>query len=293
MRTAREILGRGDCVLIFPEGTRMRPGSLGTPQARGRPAGARDRRPGRPRRRHRDRGACARAGASARTRSASASDAPLRFPVVEPPSPQLAGAVTERIWPCVMLQWEWLGGLPPLRRAAIVGAGSWGISLAVVLARAGLEVELGCRTAEQAEELAPRRENARYLPGVALPDGVRVDAAPPTCDSPRTTSSASRCPRRALPAALAAHGPAVPGARRRARPLQGPRAAARHAAQRVRRRARAARGPSACLGGPGARRRRARSTAPRSSSPRSTRAFAGQLADVLPPAGWTSRRAPT
>ena len=73
----------------------------------------------------------------------------MRFPRVERPSPALAGAVTERIWPCVMLQWEWLGGLPPLHRAAVVGAGSWGTALACALARAGLEVDLGCRTAEQ------------------------------------------------------------------------------------------------------------------------------------------------
>ena len=51
---------------------------------------------------------------------------PLRFPVVPEPSKELAAAVTERIWPCVMLQWEWLGGLPPIRRAAIIGAGHLG-----------------------------------------------------------------------------------------------------------------------------------------------------------------------
>jgi len=39
---------------------------------------------------------------------------PLTFPIVEDPSRALAAAVTDRIWPCVMLQWEWLGGLPPI-----------------------------------------------------------------------------------------------------------------------------------------------------------------------------------
>src|SRR3954469_25671695 len=32
MTAAREILERGDCVLIFPEGTRVRPGTLGAPK---------------------------------------------------------------------------------------------------------------------------------------------------------------------------------------------------------------------------------------------------------------------
>jgi hypothetical protein len=35
---------------------------------------------------------------------------PLRFPHVENPSPRLAEEVTARLWPCVELQWNWLGG---------------------------------------------------------------------------------------------------------------------------------------------------------------------------------------
>jgi 1-acyl-sn-glycerol-3-phosphate acyltransferase len=34
---------------------------------------------------------------------------PLTFPRVERPSPRLAQEVTARLWPCVDLQWNWLG----------------------------------------------------------------------------------------------------------------------------------------------------------------------------------------
>ena len=56
LATAKAILARGDAVLIFAEGTRIRPGCARPPQARRRPAGAGDRRAGRPRRGDRDRG---------------------------------------------------------------------------------------------------------------------------------------------------------------------------------------------------------------------------------------------
>jgi glycerol-3-phosphate dehydrogenase (NAD(P)+) len=202
--TSRAILARGDIVLIFPEGTRVRPGALGKPKRGvGRLAletgvpvvpmaviGTEAIRRGWRIRPHKVR---LRAGR------------PLRFPQVQDPSKALAGAVTDRIWPCVMLQWEWLGGLPPVRRVAVIGAGTWGTGLAVALARAGLEVDLGCRTHEQAIELQNTRENERYLPGIPLPDGVRVlraaDLEPEGHDI-----VCLAVPAKALPGVLAAHG---------------------------------------------------------------------------------------
>ena len=110
MDTARRILERGDFVVIFPEGTRTRPGALGAAQARRRAPRARDRRAGRPGRASSAPRRSAAAGASARTRSACAPAGRCASRASRSPRPQLARAVIERIWPCVELQWEWLGG---------------------------------------------------------------------------------------------------------------------------------------------------------------------------------------
>ncbi len=59
---------------------------------------------------------------------------------------------------------------------AVLGAGSWGTALAVQLGRTGQSVALWGRNAGGMRELAARRTNERYLPGVTLPAGVRPEA---------------------------------------------------------------------------------------------------------------------
>jgi glycerol-3-phosphate dehydrogenase (NAD(P)+) len=64
---------------------------------------------------------------------------------------------------------------------AVIGAGSYGTCLAILLGRQGHDVRLWCRSDEMRRELEERRENTIYLPGHALPDAVaptsRLDQA--------------------------------------------------------------------------------------------------------------------
>jgi glycerol-3-phosphate dehydrogenase (NAD(P)+) len=62
-----------------------------------------------------------------------------------------------------------------LRRAVVIGAGSFGTAVAVILARGGTRTTLQARTAEQAERLAEERRNDIYLPGVELPRELRIE----------------------------------------------------------------------------------------------------------------------
>ena len=57
---------------------------------------------------------------------------------------------------------------------AVLGAGSWGTALAALLARHGYPTTLWGRDAERVRAIDATHENARYLPGVALPDTLRA-----------------------------------------------------------------------------------------------------------------------
>ena len=62
-------------------------------------------------------------------------------------------------------------------RRAVVGAGQWGTTLALHLAKQG-PVILLARDETQAQELAEERRNARYLPEVTIPVEVEITADP-------------------------------------------------------------------------------------------------------------------
>ena len=65
------------------------------------------------------------------------------------------------------------GARPPV---AVLGSGSWGTALAIHLGGVGTPVRLWARDPALAQAMRAARENARYLPGLALPDAVSVTA---------------------------------------------------------------------------------------------------------------------
>ena len=61
-----------------------------------------------------------------------------------------------------------------MSKVGVIGCGSWGTAMAVVLAGNGETVQMWCRRQEQADEMNGTRENKKYLAGVVLPEGIQV-----------------------------------------------------------------------------------------------------------------------
>lgn len=61
-----------------------------------------------------------------------------------------------------------------MKKITILGSGSWGTALAVMLNKTGHQVCLWSRTQQEAETIEADRENKEYLPGIPLTDGIRI-----------------------------------------------------------------------------------------------------------------------
>ena len=56
-----------------------------------------------------------------------------------------------------------------MKKVTVIGSGSWGTALAVMLAKNGHEVVIWSRRQDAVDELLNDRKNERYLPGVVIP----------------------------------------------------------------------------------------------------------------------------
>ncbi len=56
----------------------------------------------------------------------------------------------------------------------VIGAGSWGTSLAILLGDKGFNVTLWVRREELLQKMVQAHENSDYLPGVFLPEGIKL-----------------------------------------------------------------------------------------------------------------------
>lgn len=57
-------------------------------------------------------------------------------------------------------------------KVAVIGAGAWGTTLAIVLHYNGHDVTLWEYKRSYAKQMQKKRENPTYLPGIGLPDGL-------------------------------------------------------------------------------------------------------------------------
>ncbi|MBD3246404.1 MAG: NAD(P)H-dependent glycerol-3-phosphate dehydrogenase [Candidatus Omnitrophica bacterium] len=66
-------------------------------------------------------------------------------------------------------------------KVSVIGAGSWGTTLAVILARKGLSVDLHSVFAEHNREMIRAGENSLFLQGVRFPSSLRINPELQAC----------------------------------------------------------------------------------------------------------------
>ena len=65
-----------------------------------------------------------------------------------------------------------------VERALVIGDGSWGTALAILLCKNGIDTTMWSAFPEHTEELQEHHENKRFLPGIPLPENLSFSADP-------------------------------------------------------------------------------------------------------------------
>ncbi|NDO47488.1 NAD(P)H-dependent glycerol-3-phosphate dehydrogenase [Clostridium sp. MD294] len=71
-----------------------------------------------------------------------------------------------------------------MKKIAVIGAGSWGTALAVMLEQDGHDVTMWARNEKAVEDMRRTRQNKQYLPGVMLGENIDI-----TCDAEKAIQS--------------------------------------------------------------------------------------------------------
>nr|WP_317922081.1 NAD(P)H-dependent glycerol-3-phosphate dehydrogenase [Tepidimicrobium xylanilyticum] len=61
-----------------------------------------------------------------------------------------------------------------MKRVGVLGGGSWGTALAILLSNNNHSVDIWIRDAKQKEHMVNFRENKKYLPGISIPENINV-----------------------------------------------------------------------------------------------------------------------
>lgn len=64
-----------------------------------------------------------------------------------------------------------------MNKLSVIGAGTWGTALAVLLGEKGFDVKLWARREGLSNEIGSARENTQYLPGIKVPENVIADSS--------------------------------------------------------------------------------------------------------------------
>jgi len=64
-----------------------------------------------------------------------------------------------------------------MQKVCILGDGSWGTTLAILLFEKGCQLTLWSCDAEYADFLDKKRENIKFLPSISIPDGIKITAS--------------------------------------------------------------------------------------------------------------------